>query len=185
MAEFESREVKMTEQNVVTQPEPPYFPVSTTKLVVMTLCTFGLYEVYWFYKNWSLIKKRDSLEIMPFWRGVFSVFFCHGCFKDISAGEEKAGLQKSFNYDAMAIGWILLTVLWRLPDPYWLVTNLAVLFLIPVQTAANEINRTVSPNHELNSSYGGWNIFGIVVGGIMFALSLVGAFMPEAAALPQ
>lgn len=175
----------MNEQNDAARPELPYFSVSTTKLLVMTFCTFGLYEVYWFYKNWSLIKKRDSLNIRPFWRAFFSIFFCHACFEDIHAGAEKLGLQKNFSAAALSAGWILATIAWRLPDPYWLLTYCAVLFMIPVQGVANEINRSASPDHEINSRYGGWNIFGIVVGGIMFLLSLVGAFMPNAPALPQ
>jgi hypothetical protein len=175
----------MNEPNDAARPELPYFSVSIAKLLVMTCCTFGLYEVYWFYKNWSLIKKRDSLTIRPFWRGVFSIFFCNACFADIHASAEKLGLQKNFNAGGLAAGWILTTIAWRLPDPYWLVTYCAVLFMIPVQGVANEINRSASPDHEINSSYSGWNIFGIVVGGIMFVLSLVGVFMPAAPALPQ
>jgi hypothetical protein len=31
---------------------PIYFPVSTLKLVVLATCTFGLYEIYWFYRHW-------------------------------------------------------------------------------------------------------------------------------------
>jgi hypothetical protein len=31
---------------------PMYFPVSRLKLAVMSTCTLGIYELYWFYKNW-------------------------------------------------------------------------------------------------------------------------------------
>ena len=44
---------------------PMYFPVSLTKLVVISFWTFGLYEIYWFYKNWSLINQREDINIMP------------------------------------------------------------------------------------------------------------------------
>lgn len=173
----------MSDQDLAA-PEPPYFAVSTTKLVVMTICTFGLYEVYWFYKNWCLIKKRDAPAIMPFWRAVFSIFFCHGCFKHIQTAADKLGV-KTFNADAMAAGWILTSIMWRLPDPYWLVSMCALLFMLPVQNAANEVNAAAEPGHEPNSSFGGLNIAGIVVGGLLFVLGVVGAFMPEAAAVPR
>jgi len=45
---------------------PIYFAVSPLKLVVMSICTMGIYELYWFYKNWVLIKERESLDIKPF-----------------------------------------------------------------------------------------------------------------------
>jgi len=27
----------------------------------MSLCTFGLYEYYWFYNNWKLVRDRADL----------------------------------------------------------------------------------------------------------------------------
>jgi len=162
--------------------EPLYFPVSTTKLVVMTLCTLGLYQVYWFYKNWSMIRKRDASDIWPFWRAVFSIFFCASLFQDIQASAEKRGVP-GFSAGGMAAGWIIMTLTWKLPDPFWILTNLAVLFMIPAQRVINDLNRAAAPAHEGNAGFGGWNIFGVVVGGLLFAMSIVGAFIPEAPAI--
>ncbi len=175
----------MTDQIEAAPAELPYFSVSNRKLLVMTLSTFGLYGLYWFYQNWTLIKKRDALAIKPFWRAFFAPFFCHPCFKDIQDAAEKRGLPKNFDANAMAVGWFLATVLWRLPDPYWLVTHFAVFFMLPVQTAANEINRHDFPGHEVNSRFSGLNILGVVVGGLFLALSIAGTLMPDVAAAPQ
>jgi hypothetical protein len=60
----------------ISKPSTPiYFPVSITKLVVMSLFTCGLYQILWFYKNWRLIKNREHSDIMPVWRSIFPVFF--------------------------------------------------------------------------------------------------------------
>jgi len=40
-----------------------FFTTSTLKFVVMSICTFGLYELYWFYKNWVQVKARDGTSI--------------------------------------------------------------------------------------------------------------------------
>src|SRR5262245_7614259 len=29
------------------------FPVATHKFIVLSICTFGLYELYWCYQNWK------------------------------------------------------------------------------------------------------------------------------------
>lgn len=163
--------------------EPLYFPVSPTKLVVMTWCTVGFYQIYWFYKNWALIKKRDASDIRPFWRAVFSIFFCASLLQDIQAAAQKRGL-KGFSAGGMAAAWILVTLAWKLPDPFWIITNLAVLLLIPVQRVVNELNSAAAPAHEGNGGFGGWNIFGVVVGGLLFVMSLIGAFIPDAPAAP-
>lgn len=171
----------MTDQDAVA-PAPSYFPVSKTKLVVMSLCTFGVYEAYWFYQNWRRIKERDGSAIRPFWRAVFSFIYCHACFQDIQTRAQGLERRQDFNGAGLAVGWILATIAWRLPDPYWLATHLAVLFLLPVQGAVNEINAAASPGHDPNARFGGWNILAIVVGGALLALSVLGAFMPPAVA---
>jgi hypothetical protein len=43
--------------------QAPYFAVSLLKLTVMSVCTFGIYELYWFYKNWRLIMEREKIDI--------------------------------------------------------------------------------------------------------------------------
>ena len=51
---------------------PPYFPVSTLKLVIMSFCTLGVYEIYWFWMNWCSIKRHGERNIMPIWRSLFA-----------------------------------------------------------------------------------------------------------------
>lgn len=158
---------------------PMYFPVSLLKLVVMSTCTMGIYELYWYYKNWCLIKEREKIDIMPSWRAFFAGLFCYSLFKRIQATAESQKLQKSIAPGLLATGWILCTILWKLPDPYWLVTYFAVFFLLPVQAVANDINMITNPRHESNSNFSGWNIAAIVVGGLIFGLGLMGTIFPS------
>ena len=56
---------------------PPFFAVSCIRLYVLSVLSFGFYELYWMYKNWQAIKnhqeKPSDAGIYPFWRS--SVFF--------------------------------------------------------------------------------------------------------------
>jgi len=45
--------------------DPPFFAVSVLKLFVMCVCTFGIYQFYWFYKNWQRIAERDRETVWP------------------------------------------------------------------------------------------------------------------------
>lgn len=159
--------------------EPLFFPVSPLKLVVMSTVTFGLYEIYWFYKNWSLIKERIGENIMPFWRAFFGVIFCHGCFREIRDTSEDRKLQNLPPIGWLTVAWILLTLSWRLPDPYWLITWLSPLVLMRMQKLVNELNSTVAPSHDPNKRFSAWNIVGIVIGGILILLVIVGMFLPD------
>ena len=48
------------------RPEARYFPVSPAKFVVLSLLTFGIYGIYWFYKNWRYVRERDDSTIWQF-----------------------------------------------------------------------------------------------------------------------
>lgn len=158
---------------------PMYFPVSALKLGVMSICTLGLYQIYWFYKNWHLVKERESSNVMPAMRSFFAYFFCYSLFKKIRDTAESHNIPVSLDASGMAAGWILVSMLWRLPDPYWLVTYANVFFLMHIQSSVNAINQAENPNHDPNSRFSGWNIATIVIGGIIFALAIAGTFLPD------
>jgi len=155
-----------------------YFPVSLLKLAVMSICTFGVYELYWFYKNWTAIKERSEPEIMPLGRAFFALLFCYSLFSEIRATAKSRAIQDAVPAGPLAAGWIIFTLLGRLPDPYWLVSLLSIAFLLPVQEAVNEINATVDPKHDSNSTFTRWNVVAIVAGGLLLALVLVAEFLP-------
>jgi len=163
----------------VDSDQPPFFPVSIPKFIVMSICTLGIYELYWFYKNWNLIRQREQTDIMPFWRGFFAFFFCYQCFSRIREHAQSVGVSQSVAAGPLAIGWIITTVLWKLPDPYWLVSEFAFLFMLPPVAAANRINAKVLPNHNPNGRFTAWNWVAIVLGGILVVLAVIGSFVPD------
>jgi hypothetical protein len=161
----------------VAPASPIFFPVSLTKLLLLSICTLSLYEVYWFYKNWQLVKRRDASDIIPALRAVFSVFFCYALFQRVQEEAEKSHAS-ALAAGALAAGWIIFTLLWHLPDPYWLVSFLAVFFMLPVQHAANAVNNHVAPDHDRNKRFTAWNIATVVIGGLLFTLAVIGTFLP-------
>jgi hypothetical protein len=58
-----------------------FFDVSVVKLVVMSIVTFGLYEIYWFYKQWQA-RKESGQDVLPLPRAIFAVLFAHALFKE-------------------------------------------------------------------------------------------------------
>jgi hypothetical protein len=151
-----------------------FFAVSPTKLVVMSACTLGLYQVYWFYKQWVLIKQRSEPLIIPWARALFGAFWCYSCFEFIRNEERTLYIEPSLLAGPLAIGWIAATLAWRFPQPYFLIGFLAPLLLVPVQRHINHINATVAPNHDENSRFSGWNGLAIAAGGIFLALMILG-----------
>ena len=160
---------------VLPQDQPPlYFPVSVNKLVVMSIFTGGIYQIYWFYKNWQLIKDRERSSIIPFLRAFFSIFFCYDLFKRITNLAQDSGF-KPIASGPLAAGWIFVSwILGFLPQPLMLVSVLSFFFLIPVQEVVNQINNRYSPDIDPNIQYSGLNFFWMGVGAFFLLLILLG-----------
>lgn len=158
---------------------PPFFAVSVPKLAVMSLCTANLYQVYWFYKHWKRIAEREREHIWPIMRALFGVFFCYPCFGRIRDHGRAAGLENHLPAVPLAIGYIVTTLTWRLPDPYAWISMTTFLFTLPVQRYANELNALESPSHDRNSRFSVWNWIAIVVGGGVILLGLAGTFLVD------
>ncbi|MGH7577402.1 MAG: hypothetical protein ACREM1_20010 [Longimicrobiales bacterium] len=61
----------------------PFFPVSTGKFVAMSACTVGLYDLYWFYKNWQRVRDRSGESLSPFWRAFFAPLWSFSLFRRV------------------------------------------------------------------------------------------------------
>jgi hypothetical protein len=161
------------------QTSPLYFAVSKPKLIVMSLCTFGIYEIYWFYKNWKLIKEKKGKNIHPFWRAFFAVLFCHSLFKSIQDSSNSHGFGSDINPGWLAVGYLGLSVTWRLPDPFWLVSLLTFLPLLPAQELVSNIHAKIAPSASCNDRFSGTNITVVILGGMLSLLAILRTFMPE------
>jgi hypothetical protein len=79
----------------------------------------------------------------------------------------------------LALAVFILAALTRLPDPWWMITFLGFLPLLPVQSAVNDINAKFAPGADGNNRFSGWNIAGLLAGAIALALAILGTLVPE------
>jgi hypothetical protein len=88
----------------------------TNKLILLIFLTGGLYQIYWFYRNWRDFKEHKNLDISPGLRtvGLFipfvNLYFVGTQFKDLKDYEEEAGV-KPFSLYAVVISWVVLLYL--------------------------------------------------------------------------
>lgn len=158
---------------------PLFFTASPLKLVLMSLCTLGLYELYWFYRNWVLIKARTGEDLMPFWRAFFAPLWAYSCFKHIHAAAAENGTPAPPPSALLAAAYFILQAMWRLPDAYWLISIFSFVPLLLANTAAIAINRKAAGDGHDNAHFSAWNWVGLVAGGLLFLLAVVGSFLPD------
>ena len=139
--------------------------IPTVRLIALTIVSSGLYQAYWIYRNWHFLKERDGMQIQPFWRGVFGVFYIHPLLGKIKTDPAcNRILPAKFSEKISAVGWIILVVVGALlvNTPIGLlgiIINISsVYFLLPVQTHINTLNQALQPRR----GYHGWSIGQIV-----------------------
>jgi hypothetical protein len=159
--------------------EADWFLVSLLKLIVMSLATFGLYEIYWAWHHWKRVRERTGEDIQPFARGLFGVFFCYSLFGRIKEHATERGVPPAWTPGGMALAFIVLTVLARLPDPFWLLSFLSVVPLVLVQRTANAVCLASTPRADPNRSFSIANWVGVVFGGLLVLLSVAASFLPQ------
>ena len=141
-----------------------YFSVSLGKLATLSVATFGLYELYWFYKNWQAVEEQGKEKISPFWRTFFTLIFCYGLFKRVLISAQKQGYTESYSPGWLAALYIIITVMWKLPDPLWLVAFLSFIPLLTVQQAISFNNFKVDSEHKKYDSFTNAEIIIIIIG---------------------
>ena len=159
--------------------EPVFFAVGLWKLVVMSVCTLGLYDIYWFYKNWKCVQESFKDNVNAPVRAVFYPIMAYWLFRRVRAHARSSGIASSLPAGILASAIFLISVVGYVLDPSGLSVLLNVLLLLPVQSTVNAINRKLAPDADPNQRFSGANIAWIVIGGILFLLALIGTFAPN------
>ena len=187
LASPESNEIN---ENTVTA----FFPVAEGKLITLYILSFGLYGIYWFYKNWKLQQKSIDKKIYPVWRAIFSIFFTHSLFKRIDQQASHLEPQHKFNANTLATFFVFAIIVSNILDRLSMNTHVLdgisnnsviitslVLFLlstyplVKVQATVNRINNDMLG--YLNHKYSLPNYALITVGIILWLLILSGILL--------
>lgn len=157
--------------------EYPFFPVATTKFVVLSVCTVGLYDLYWSYRNWQRIAKRTTTPISPFWRAFFAALWSYELFKAIRTEAAQRGILADWSPGLLAVLFFALTASWRLPGAWWFIGFLSFAPMVPVAQTIEALNEAVIAAESPNRAYTGANILIIVLGTIFVSLAVIGTFL--------
>lgn len=182
----------VSEPAIEQAPDPVLlFSNTTTKLVILSVLTFGFYELYWSYKNWKAIKRMDARDISPFWRSWFIVFYVYYLFKVIAEKAAAKGFAGSPNVSTLACTYLALVIcgslsgrldqftgMSLLSNVLWFASFLTVMPLVEMQKAVNAHNHAIDPGYMPVGRFSAWDIAFVVIGGAFMLLSLAGLFLP-------
>jgi len=166
-----------------------YYAMSVAKLWIMSIVTFGLYNIVFFYRHFRHLRDHQQQDVSPFWRAVFSPFMYFGLNSQVSDAVRFSqvpvpallGVAPWLYLAANAVG----RVLDRMSDEGSAGATLLTFALVPVatyaitttQTAANGILEREGYNGPVNSGATAGSIVMGILCGLMWIFGLLGIFM--------
>lgn len=159
---------------------------SIKKFLLLNLLTFGMYQAYWGWKNWEIVKRVTGLDLNSGIRGFFITFTSFSLFKEILTLAKKHGYKGSYNPRLLGACFLILNFIFNgigKSDSHIDFTTLIVLIAViialitlvtsPVLKAMNyflEHNNEDATKFEIKNNY-----FLIIVLVILFILVFLGS----------
>ncbi len=158
--------------------EPYPYVISIKKLIVLSTLTFGLFEIYWFYKQFKSFKAETKWGIIPWLLTLFNGVTCYNLFRRISSTIEKVDKKKKLEYFWLAVAYFMFLIVGRMPEPYFYTTVLSFLPLIPVQKAISFYWHKKLGKELGEEKFGGWNYVWAITGGLFILLVILAVIFP-------
>ncbi|MEP4889160.1 MAG: hypothetical protein ABJV04_03970 [Aliiglaciecola sp.] len=165
-----------------------FYVVSPSKLIILSFCTFNLYLIFWFYRNWKLQKDNANFPCIPILRAIFNLFFVHSLYAQVNdALQSKSIHSKASGFMAT---FYLLTILVSIFSNQWeptdeqLASFVLVFFatvalqILPIWYVQGHINQVCDdPQGRQNSQLSLLNWVFILLGIVYWGFVFVGIFM--------
>lgn len=170
-------------QPVINKKDQYAYSQPVWHFILLSVLTLGIYDVYWYYRNWKYLAEFKKLDISPGWRtaGLFvpilNLFLIYGAHKDYRDLIKEEGLNREIYPGLIIVVIIIAGLITNLPDPFWLISFLATIPLAIVQGILNELWRKVQPELIHKTNFRGRQIFLMVFGAIIWFFMIVGIFI--------
>lgn len=172
-------------------PESGHQPV--WQFLLLSICSFGIYEVVWFYRNWCVLRDHRNLNITALARAIFSPFFLISFHREVGALAVSAGGKIRHSPVLLGIAYWMAMFASRSMDRIAVQVESAVgvtllanaffvvglLTLVPAVQNLNTYWRHAVPDHEERRglSPGAWAV--TILGSLWWLVVIAGQFLPE------
>jgi hypothetical protein len=151
-----------------------FYVVPTSKFLILSVLTFGTYIIFWFAKNWIIVKKQENSLIHPIARAIFNIFFFSSLAERILKSAKARGYDRNYYSVLLAIGYFLLSLLFRLDDGWALLGFTSILTFIPLLEAIKFNNEKSTSRINNYGKYRTGEIVAMILGGLWWILVLIG-----------
>jgi len=152
--------------------------LSPEKFLILLIATMGLYGFWWMYKVWQFFKEKDRLDIEPWARSVFSIFFMYQLLERV---KHQAKEYKYFdNYMSLPLTFLFFGsgILLFLPAFLSLFFIIGVMALVKPHEAFNHLAKNVEGVRAVSQDkYNSRQIALVLLGVVVWIVALIRGFI--------
>lgn len=152
-----------------------YFTVSRRKFIALSVMTFNWYLLYWFYRNWWLVRIRENRSINPLIMSFFSFLFAYALFIRIEKLYHTRSFWAYFISVVLGLFFFIFSLIGLSNDPAVLVSIFSFVPVFFVNDHALKMEK-INPHFILNDNFSPWDYGAISIGGGLL-LIVVAAFL--------
>lgn len=143
-----------------------FYPISLLKFVLLSLVTLGLYNIYWFHKNWQYYRDKYNEKVWPFWRAVFGVIWFYSLLTKIRKEGKDQDVINGKLVILLPILYFFLSLVGIITDHVWLALIWVILCILPLPAviAVNRMNDMSGIAFKRNSRFGPMATLGLISG---------------------
>lgn len=168
----------------------PFYVVSKAKFLTLYVLTFGIYQLYWAYKNWHQFKHASGQELWPVARAFFAIFFTHALYREADAKLKRDGRSHDWRPGELATLFVVGLIVNNVVDALsrknigYPITDIASLALLPVLAWVTWLGQrglnaaAGDPEGRSNARFTALNYVLCALGAVMLVLACVGVMLP-------
>jgi len=149
------------------------------QVVLLDFVTFGVYTFFWWGYCKRLSERRLGMRISSRWTylllfvPLLNLFVFFEGFSLIGSRPRESGVFPSVPFSLTAVPLVIVSLLWRLPDPYWMVSIMSSIFLGAMHVDFNRAEMIDYPKLR-RPRLSIWEWVMVVLGGGVVILSFIG-----------
>lgn len=147
--------------------------------IILSILSFGIYELVWMYRNWKFFKEKEKIDISPFWRAWFAIFFIHSLFKKILEYAKKEGYKNHYSSAWRTFFWIILLLISFIEHPIFFFLSMLTFLTILAPLDAINFYYKKKERNCVKRTLEWWHMLLIIVCVLFWILAILSMFALE------
>lgn len=149
------------------------FAPSGLKLALLCFTTWGIYAMYWFYRNWLAIRHIERRPgIMAAWRAALMPLWAYSCFRQLGRITGQPAWRIGCGSVLLALACLGLSSSWFISPPVPSLPHLLFLPILPVNAWLRRFKRQHGVAASARERFSVWNWLWIAMIGLLQLLAI-------------